>query len=315
MSFMSAKTGTNSGMISGSVLKIVAVVTMLIDHIAHGYLYRAFYLGHFLPGMDAQAAEEFYRLCRHIGRIAFPIYCFLLVEGFFHTRNRFRYAGALALFAAVSEIFFDLALTIWVNPEDFTPLLVLQQNPNTANGSQNVFWTLLIGLCVIWCMDITERLFMQGRGRKDSLHTLRLAMTSLSYVAIAFLGCYIADKFNTDYRYWGVLMIVLFYVLAKNRFAQAIVPYVLLCMVPFLFVEPPFLQDVFDAILRAIPVAWQERITPWATEVYAFPSFFLILLYNGKRGFLKSNPVLKYAFYAFYPLHLAAIYLVRILIL
>ena len=71
-------------------LKCIAVVTMVIDHIG-AILY---------PG-DL--------IFRYIGRIAFPIFCFLLVEGFFHTHDRIQYMIRLGIFAILSEIPYDLA--------------------------------------------------------------------------------------------------------------------------------------------------------------------------------------------------------------
>ena len=309
MSFMSAKTKISSGIISGSALKVVAVVTMLIDHIAYGLLYRMFYYGMYPAGWDAARAEEFYRLCRHIGRTAFPIYCFLLVEGFYHTKSRVKYMLRLLLFAILSEVFFDLTLTVWVDPETFAPLTVLKQNPNTAGAHQNVFFTLAIGLAVIWGIDIAKRLFLQGNRRNDSLRVLRIALTLAASGLLFYVGCFFADRTDTDYRYWGVTMITLFYVFAYDRRLQAFVPYIVLCLVPYLvmYVLP-------NGVLTALPETVQGYVTPWATEAYALPGFLLILLYNGKRGFLTGTAQ-KIAFYAFYPVHLCAIYLVRLLIL
>ena len=105
---------------SGSTLKLIAVITMIIDHTAAGVLGR--YL--FMSGigsldinnmavidqwMDQNAAlYGAYNIMRMIGRIAFPIYCFLLVQGFEYTHNRLKYAARLLLFAAISELPFDL---------------------------------------------------------------------------------------------------------------------------------------------------------------------------------------------------------------
>ena len=67
---------------SGLVLKIIAMLSMLTDHI--GYI--------FFP-TDLT--------WRYIGRIAFPLYCFLLTEGFFHTRSREKYLLRMAGFAVI----------------------------------------------------------------------------------------------------------------------------------------------------------------------------------------------------------------------
>ncbi len=76
--------------IDGFWLKMLAVVTMLIDHIG----------AIFFPGV---------LWIRAIGRLSFPIYAFLLTEGFHHTRSTDSYLKRLVLFACISEPFFDLA--------------------------------------------------------------------------------------------------------------------------------------------------------------------------------------------------------------
>ena len=81
--------------LSGSALKIIAIVTMLIDHIAATVIIRILKFGGYNDGL-----YQLYRVMRNIGRIAFPIFCFLLVEGFMHTRDREKYALRLGCFAA-----------------------------------------------------------------------------------------------------------------------------------------------------------------------------------------------------------------------
>ena len=73
-------------------LKILALTAMIIDHT--GYFLRA----------NSLIAYDPYNLMRAIGRIAFPIYCFLLVNGFDKSSNRRRYLSRLLLFAALSQI-------------------------------------------------------------------------------------------------------------------------------------------------------------------------------------------------------------------
>ncbi len=100
--------------ISAFGLKIIAIVTMLIDH----------------TGAVFFPEEEWVRI---IGRIAFPIFCFFIAEGAFYTSNIRKYEIRLLVFAMISEIPFDLAFFD-------TPIFL---------GHQNVFWTLLGGLIVL----------------------------------------------------------------------------------------------------------------------------------------------------------------------
>ena len=112
--------------LSASVLKWIAVVTMLIDHFAAAVYWQ-------LDGKE----YEIYRILRYIGRIAFPIYCFLLVEGFFYTHNVKKYIGRCLVFALLSEIPFNMAIfgKVWY-PQ-----------------GQNVYFTLTLGLCALVVLD------------------------------------------------------------------------------------------------------------------------------------------------------------------
>ncbi|MDD3339893.1 MAG: TraX family protein [Lachnospiraceae bacterium] len=175
--------------LSGSSLKMIAIVAMLIDHSAAILLFDGVIL-HNAPitvGSDMYRLYLFYRVLRGIGRIAFPIFCFLLVEGFLHTSNKSRYAFRLFLFALISEVPFDLALhQRWFD-----------------TGYQNVFFTLLIGFLVIWLFDMAKgRLYFQ--------------------LPTVILGCLLAAFLHTDYDYRGVLLIVILYLFRYYRLMQTL---------------------------------------------------------------------------------------------
>ncbi len=209
---------------SSSTLKLIAVVSMFIDHFGLSIVYWSH---------DVDIVR-YYQLCRDIGRIAFPIYCFLLVEGFFYTRSRVRYAANLLLFGLLSEIPFNLVLgaSVWLP------------------GYQNVFFTLLCGLLAIWGME---------KAREKHL---------LLMVPVAAAGMGAAYLLHTDYDFRGVLLIVILY----------------------LFHALPVLRFICGALC----LSWEWK---------AIFAWIPITLYNGERGWMKG-PVIKYAFYIFYPAHL-----------
>lgn len=173
--------------LSGSTLKLIALAVMAVDHFAASILYYNILLPAAPLSLDMPQWKIYrlYEAMRFVGRIAWPVFAFLMVEGFFYTSSRKRYASRLLLFALLSEIPFDLALGdgIW----DFS--------------HQNIFFTLLIGFCVLWVMEqmktLPGYLFFQ--------------------TAAVVAGCWIAFVLQTDYDWRGVILIVVLYLFRSNR--------------------------------------------------------------------------------------------------
>ncbi len=136
-------------------LKVLAIISMLADHVGAVLYPEAVWL-------------------RYAGRLAFPIFCFLLVEGYYHTGNVAKYMARLGIFALISEIPFDLAFhqTLWFP------------------AKQNVFVTLFIGLGMLWGLE------------RERECIIRVGIVLLSMWAAEFLCC--------DYGFMGVLLIAVF---------------------------------------------------------------------------------------------------------
>ncbi len=152
--------------LSTTGLKLIAIISMLIDHM--GYV--------LFPNLI---------FMRAIGRLAFPIFCFTLVEGFFHTRSVPKYMLRLILFALVSEIPFDLAFRGKMYDPEYN----------------NVFFTLAIGLGVMW---VTFAAYQKTSSRWYG-------------VLFALGGMLLAEYMNTDYSSFGVAVI---FILFLGRWAS-----------------------------------------------------------------------------------------------
>jgi hypothetical protein len=172
--------------ISGATLKWIAMITMIIDHFGVGILTPMMEAGN-LSTFDYASVYTAYTISRSVGRLAFPIFCFLLVEGFFHTSNVTKYATRLAVFAVISEVPFNLVIdqTFW------------------NLGFQNVFFTLFIGLVTIWAMSKVENQFLK--------------------LLPALLGVVVAELLHTDYGAFGVLLIAVLYQYRQLRLWQSII--------------------------------------------------------------------------------------------
>lgn len=149
------------GTLSGSSLKVIAIVSMTIDHLA---LY-------ILGGDDPATAPVIYHLMRMVGRLAFPIFAFLLVEGYIHTRDFRRYMMNLLVAAVISDI----------------PWMLLG-----GYDSHNVMFTLLLGLMAVSFID---------RFWRNRIVTL----TVISLIGV------LAEWLQTDYSWRGIFLICILF--------------------------------------------------------------------------------------------------------
>lgn len=202
---MSTDTPLSRRAVTATGLKVIALVTMFLDHLAATVLYGLLTAagsevpaaGTLLYGVyqNWNLLAELYDLLRTVGRLAFPIYCFLLVQGFLHTRSVPRYALRLFLFALISEIPFDLAFNG----------TVLEWSYN------NVFFTLLTGLITLWCIRKVHQRLSPLPWTPAAKHILY----ALAAVAFTFSFGSLADGplLSSDYGAAGIVTIVLMYLL------------------------------------------------------------------------------------------------------
>ncbi len=85
-----------------------------------------------------------------LGRFVAPAFSFLLVEGYFHTRNKRRYLKRLligALVVGIGNIVYDLLIKSYIGPFDHQPNYLLFLGPH------NIFLTLALQLIMMWSLD------------------------------------------------------------------------------------------------------------------------------------------------------------------
>lgn len=228
---------TSREWLSGNQLKLIAMITMTIDHVGMVIF----------PGV---------MILRIIGRLAFPIYAFMIAEGCCYTRNRRRYFLTMAGVGAGCQVVYYIV---------------------DSSLYQCVLVTFSLSLLIIFALDNALK-------KKDAL--------SISLAAGAFLGAYFVTSvlpmllpetdFAVDYGFMGVMLPVYVYLG----------------------------QDKWTRLLGAGLGMALVSISSGGIQWYSLLSLPLLALYSGKRG--KAR--LKNLFYIYYPLHLAVIYAVGMLI-
>ena len=144
------------------VLKIISFITMIIDHI--GII--------FYPSND---------IFRIIGRISFPIFCFFIVEGYFHTKNIKKYLIRILLLGIISELIFDLVF--------YNQYFYLER--------QNTCFELFMGLLTIYIFDKL------------------ISKYKVLPIILVFISIIVSSLLRLDYSYKGIILIFCFYLVNK----------------------------------------------------------------------------------------------------
>lgn len=255
-------------------LKWIAVVTMFLDHVGAVF------------GMPP---------LRVIGRIAFPIFAFLIANGFRYTGSRRKYACRLAVFAVLSKIPYDLLF----GGGRITLCTFGRYLPHPQ--LDNVFFTLLVGLLFLMLRDALYRRF-QG--------TAAVCLSLAALLACSGIAAYCSN----DYGAVGVFTVALFGAFdVRRRQDRLPIAVGLLLLAGW---------NVFSKLLVAgcASLGFDPTSIPGMSlffpsgkirlfDLYQFARMAalpLLFAYNGERGIAKDSRFYKavqYGFYAFYPLH------------
>ena len=176
--------------LNGAELKYIAFLSMLIDHVNNGVI---------TPFLDGKGALLYIsNIFSILGRIAFPIFIFFIVEGFFKTRDRKKYLFNLVLFGVISEVPFDL----------FTSKVFYNPNWN------NMMFTLGLCLVTIWIIDeLKERI------------SNKFLWYGISIVIVMAFGL-LAMQLSLDYDYHAIILAYVFYIFYDKPVLGAAIGYV-----------------------------------------------------------------------------------------
>ncbi len=180
------------------IIKIIAYITMFLDHIKYVY----------------EPSENFITL--YLGRISFPLFAFLVTEGYIHTSNLNKYIKRLIIFGLISQIPFMLFRTFVGN------YLML-----------NIMFTLLLGLFAITVFDKIDNKFLS--------------------IPLVFLFAFLGEVLKVDYSSYGVLLVFILYLFKNNKLALSI-SYILLVLSRYYFANCLNFNYLLNIIFTILPL-------------------------------------------------------------
>ena len=176
--------------LSNAQLKYIAFISMFIDHFNKSMSY---------PNLDGGKLLYLSNFFDILGRIAFPLFAFMLVEGFYRTHSRWHYLGNLLLFGVISEVPFDL----------FTTKELMNWRWN------NVMFTLAFMLVTIWIVDVI----------REKIGDEKKWLWFLISIPVVAIMCFLAMFCSLDYDYNGILMAYFFYLFRNHPFPRILFGY------------------------------------------------------------------------------------------
>jgi hypothetical protein len=252
-------------------IKLIAMTAMIIDHVG------LFFFPQIL-------------LLRIIGRLAFPLFAWLIANGAYYSKNINVYLMRLLLFAIIAQI----------------PFFLVNRLIDPSFQELNVLFTLFLGLAAIVI--------------------IRKSRNRFTAVLVVLISSILAGILNTDYGVLGVLAIILFYVYFKDIKKMLLLQ---ICLFTFFSVVPVGIvmaftgranPDISTLYVRLCPILMKLCLKVSTTippnfvalnliEPLGLFSLFFIACYGGQEG-----RKVKYFFYLFYPMHLFILYFIKLFI-
>ncbi len=239
-----------------NALKLIAIIAMTLDHLTWAIF----------PGYPTEVLPIIFHI---IGRLAFPIMCYCIAEGYHYTRNVKKYTARLFLFALISHIPYMLQTGIYTEYGAlcFIPFATGEGMGRFLNQA-SVIWSYAIGLVMLQVSDNEK-------------------IPSILKTIIVILLC--AVSFPSD---WSCVASLCVLAIGSNRGEPK--KQILWCLlwittyaVVYYFALSKSYAFLQYGVFLAVPV---------------------IMLYNGKRGKNPAiNKIMKWSFYVYYPLHLLVI--------
>lgn len=242
------------GGMSGAALKTLACCTMLIDHIGYSIIWPLYVDACVVDGvymmgdLEPVKAKVFYALyvaMRGIGRMAFPVFSFLLVQGFLRTHSVKAYILRLVAFAIISEIPYDLVMS--------GQIVNMEQ--------QNVMWTLAVGVIAMCGLNYASR--------------YRNGWKQILYAAIMQCAVLVTALGMTDGGGAGILFIFFFYLFPKRNMPFWISMWVLLIWMTY-FDFPYEIAAFSGVVITGIYNNKKGRINKYTFYVF-YPLHLLLL--------------------------------------
>lgn len=280
-------------------LKLVAILTMTIDHI--GFALGSYY--GFRNGNISMTIDIF----RSIGRIAFPLFCFMICEGAIHTKNFKKYILRMGIMAFLI-LLADLAL-------NFLP--IFQGIGMDTMESINIYIDLILGAVAVYCL-MNKKIYIKLLALLPLLYSIVCHIFAVYETMHPSTTIWIIPFFlRPEYGFFGILLCISFYlcylikgIWFKNESEKAGVPEEAIKnedterLVINLFSIMALLVCVsiyYVTLYYIDPI--ELNVVPPTYSVFAGA---FILFYNGKRGY--NRKWFQYGCYLYYPVHILIIF-------